>query len=156
MPRATETLPERAARLDTEREAVRQQLEAEATAQHRRLVEHQERFDREQVAAWDPKALDADADAAHAELRRVIAEHPITRAYAAVSYAERRRAHAWQEHLSTLSRMGRPVAGAQVPAAADLPDLHHLIDRAAQSASSERLDPELEDINNRRNTPKEK
>lgn len=114
-----------------------------ADRQNARQAAWDERF----VAAWDPKALEAEVERTAAELEQAIAEDPVVVALTAYYHAQSRRRWLTAELFGALDRLGRPTAGAQLPPTATPPSAEALVGgvverRSADMGAAERADME--------------
>lgn len=149
IPKTPDELRQQAARLDAEAGAVREELQRQAQEDHERRTAAQLAFDADLVAGFSRAALEAEVDQAKATLDAAVAANPLVVALSDYLTALYRRSHALAEHMSALSRLGRP-SGPSAAVDTQLGGLDGYLLPAAQRLAGARIAAEVTDLHARR------
>lgn len=146
-----EALADRAAQLRAEAGRAEAEVRRRNAEERDALAARQEAFDRALVASWDPRALDAEVEAADAALDEVLRNDPVVLAVLNLFHAQARRRFLASEVIAAHGRLGRDVSNAALPQPAVVLTMSDLVIRAVERMSAEMMTVERADLDARRN-----
>src|SRR4051794_28279121 len=132
----TESLDQRAERVAREATEISAERTRLAREEVERLDRHGTEVDTDTIATYGRKAYHAEVDQAKADLDRVIAEHPLTKALSAYYAAQARGRQALETYVNARGRQGHDIAGVTYPMIQGV-DLIEQMTRAAERAGTD-------------------
>ena len=150
VPKTVDDLLEEAAAAQARAAEIHAGINAAELKKHEARLEAQRRFDEHFVAGFTRAALDADLAQARAHLDDALARDPLVNALADWQSALRRRAHALQEHMAALGRLGRPTAPVDTGVTELIGSLDEYVLLAARRITDDRIATETATFQARR------